>query len=37
MVRTLPEKIDSSLAQQGILFVEVDADTETFLNKVNGK
>jgi len=27
MVRTLPEKIDSSLAQQGILFVEVDADT----------
>ena len=37
MVRTLPEKIDSSLAQQGILFVEVDADTQTFLNKVNGK
>lgn len=37
MVRTLPEGIDNSDASNGILYVELDTDTETFLEKVDGK
>jgi hypothetical protein len=37
MVRTLPEKIYMENVSQGILYIELDTDTETFLEKVNGK
>lgn len=37
MVRTLPEGIDNTQASNGILLVQLDTDTETFLEKVDGK
>ena len=37
MVRTLPSGINSDYADEGIIIVPLDAGTETFYNKVNGK
>lgn len=37
MVRTLPTGIDSSLSDMGVLKVELDARTQQFLDKVDGK
>lgn len=37
MVRTLPNSINCDQANEGILLVQLDADTEPFLAKVDGK
>ena len=37
MVRTLPEGFDVSKRNEGIISVELDANTETFFEKIDGK